>query len=173
MLTLPLCQILKRIIEDSNKRRIFEIWTNDVISLIKYMNDPDYIDLIVDDEEKRKKLGLSSDNLIKLILQTRDKEYIKSLVEDKKKTERLGLDVVVRLISEIDDKPYARQCFQYIDDIYPSQYLDEKSINLPENMTIGIEIESEGKNTKSIKMMTDIIGDGWICKRRRKLRKWH
>lgn len=40
-----------------------------------------------------------------------------------------------------------------------------KLINLPENMTIGIELESEGDYGKLIYRMSDIIEKGWECKR--------
>lgn len=38
-------------------------------------------------------------------------------------------------------------------------------LNLPDNMTIGIEIETEGEYGKLIYRMTNMLDDGWECKR--------
>ena len=43
-------------------------------------------------------------------------------------------------------------------------------INLPKKMTVGVEIETQGIHSDAIKKLTNIIGNGWICKRRCKYR---
>ena len=129
----------------------------DKVRLIEKMNDIEYTKECVESES----LGLDSNDKIELISSTNDKEYIKSFIENK----NVSNPDKVRLIGRINDVEYIKECieneklgfdkkekFQLVLLTEDEEYIDKnlnlnndiKKINLPDNMTIGVEIEAEG-----------------------------
>ena len=100
--------------------------------------------------------------MIKLL---EDEEYIKNIIESKEKREEYGFDNddIIDFLSFIRDKKLMMDC---VKTLKKEQRTNEynKNIELPENMTIGIEIESEGRCSKRILKLTNIIEEKWECK---------
>ena len=67
-----------------------------------------------------------------------DSEYIKKCIEDRQEY-KFSKDEVLGLIEEIGDMVFTKK---YIDE-HMEERKKSKSINLPADMTIGIEIEAE------------------------------
>ena len=133
--------------------------SNGKIELIISTNDKEYIKECI----SNRKLGLDNNSKIELIASTNDKEYTKECISNGK----LGLDnkSKVRLIAKMNDVEYTKECieneklgfdkkekFQLALLTEDEEYIDKslnlnndiKKINLPDNMTIGVEIEAEG-----------------------------
>lgn len=147
-----------------------EIPSYQKIDLIKKTKDINYIKECIENNE----LGISESDRIDLIIATGDKRYIKSLIEGKK----LNFDNKMELLVMLRDPEYINECLNNNDlDFSKEQKLqlilatenedfikekldvknhNIKSINLPKNMTIGIEIEAEG-----ITKLYGNLFDGW------------
>lgn len=133
--------------------------SNSKIELIISTNDKEYIKECI----SNRKLGLDNNSKIELIASTNDKEYTKECISNGK----LGLDnkSKVKLIAKMNDVEYTKECieneklgfdkkekFQLALLTEDEEYIDKslnlnndiKKINLPDNMTIGVEIEAEG-----------------------------
>ena len=125
--------------------------------LIRQINDVEYTKECIANE----KLGLDADYKIILIVSTKDKEYMKSFVEN----EDIASYDKVKLIGRMKDVEYTKECIaneklrlnekeklQLVLLTEDEEYIDKslnlnndiKKINLPDNMTIGVEIEAEG-----------------------------
>ena len=115
--------------------------------------------------EKREELGLDRYNLVYLIKATNDTEYIKGIIENKEKAEGLGLKE-----NDLIDFIIATGDIEYINDFLKSIENEQNTensnqiVNLPDNMTIGIEIESEGEKSKLILATKSMFAVGWKCK---------
>ena len=144
-------EYIKSFIENKN------ISNSNKVRLIAKMNDVEYTKECAESES----LGLDSNDKIELISSTNDKEYIKSFIENK----NVSNPDKVRLIGRINDVEYIKECieneklgfdkkekFQLVLLTEDEEYIDKslnlnndiKKINLPDNMTIGVEIEAEG-----------------------------
>jgi len=91
---------------------------------------------------------LSSDNLLKVIVSTKDSDYIKSCIDDNK----LNLDGKMQQLLVL-----ATNDIEFIRNNIPS-FTDTKSFKLPPEMTIGMEIESEGSFSSVIMSGFDFAG---------------
>ena len=119
--------------------------------------------------EDRENLGLNSYIVKDLIIATHDPDYIKSCIEDR---ENLGLDAsdAVEMILLTGDIEYIAECErklnrEQIDVEKLSVFTKKVNINLPPEMTIGVEIETEGQekdNSEAIKKF--LIKTGWKAK---------
>ena len=159
---------IKGIIEDKEKREELGLDGFYLIDLIKATNDPEYIKGIINDSETREKLGLDGLDgfyLIDLIRATNDPEYIKGIINDSKRREELGLDEInlIDLIKATNDPKYIND---FLKSIETNQNTENSNqiVNLPSNMTIGMEIESEGKNSELISATKSKFATGWNCK---------
>ena len=139
-----------------------------VTELVKETGDSNYIKSFIEKQVGNESSRISGTDIASLIIATKDIEYIKGIIADKKQQEILGLDNVdkINLIASTNDPEYMESEFEKPE--YGISSLDDgdpnKKIKLPSDMTIGIEIESEGKSSEYIKKMTDVIGRRWTCK---------
>lgn len=154
------------------------------IDLIPIIKDYEYLKKFM----KKYTKELDSKEKKKLITETKDTEYIKQCIKDKE----IGIskDDEIDLILDIGDENYLLQCMT--DDsigitkaqkIVLSQYIKDKKfkqqlikeceptsikdkIELPEKMTIGIEIESEGKFSRFLtgEFFGKELVEGWKSK---------
>lgn len=174
------------------KWRELKLPERDVATLIKSTKDIDFMKKYV---EERKELELSPFSVRDLIVATRDINYMKNIIGDKATREELRLDsfFVSELIKETEDIDYIKSCIEVREELGLNLYhtiqlvetakCDEwienflqsiettkasdnsRLINLPNDMTIGIEIESEGENCEAIeKKLTNRIAKDWKCK---------
>ena len=170
--------IEKYIKEYMAKTESISLDSGEIVSLILATKDKEYIKECI---SKQKELGLNCNQIVSLILEINDKEYIKECIVKQKE---LGLDSskIVRLISKSKDKQYIKEC---IDD--ESLNLDKKTktkltlisnpdeiieqinikksniIDLPTDMTIGIEIESLGTESSFISENGHYFLENWKC----------
>ena len=116
------------------------------IILIKKTNDKKYIKKCI----KNEKLNLSNRHIIDLIKSIEDKEDIKECIQD----DSLNLKEKTKKMLAIKTGE-----FEVINKFMNNRVTDEKKILLPVDMTIGIEIESEG-DAKSIQFLPEKI-ENW------------
>lgn len=109
------------------------------------------------------------DNKIEKILRTymnKDKiklnsKYIAPIIKKEKYNSSDIKNILEELLDEMHD---IRSVIAEIGGMIDIEKI--KNIYLPSNMSIGIELESEGIYGKIIYRMSDIIEEGWECKRR-------
>ena len=103
-----------------------------------------------------------TDVIFDLIIATNDSDYIKSIIDSKEKRKKLNLndEDIVHLIVATDDPDYMKK---YLDEIGNEDITIEynEKVVLPEDMTIGIEIESEGENSVILRNLSGFIEKGW------------
>ena len=102
-------------------------------ALISGINDREFLDECIHNE----KLNLNRFEIVQLILETKDTKYIKKCVFDQ--TIKLKVYERLQLMQKTGDPEYLRN------DFTPKGVEKMPSIDLPKEMTIGIEIESEGE----------------------------
>ena len=120
----------------------------DIRNLARKIKDPIYLKKCI---ENRQELGLNLNDILHLIIKTKDKEYIESFVNTGK--EEFGFD----------DKDINKLALVSGKTDYINSLIQEGAqINLPTNMTIGMEIESIGEESQWIKNKKNI--DNWKCK---------
>lgn len=120
------------------------------MKLMKSQGDSAFIDQCIKD----KTLMLSPEEKLELILSTKDKEYMVRCISD----EVLNLPVPFKLIlAQVTrcEQEKQRLLKQYEVEVTLSK------INLPSGMTVGIEIESEGRFSRSLR---GEILEGWKAK---------
>ena len=144
---------LKGIIENKEKRIYIGLDERYTILLIAELKDKEYINSILFDKEKKKKIRISNESLFQLLDFIDDPEYIKCLLEDKDRLDQFGIDI--ELVKKIKDELEAidRHSYEYIE--------GKNKIKLPPEITIGIEIESEGKNSGLIRLIMDSMNFKW------------
>jgi len=101
----------------------------------------------------KRQLNFSSDDLEQLILVTKDEKFIKDCINQ---SEELGID------EEGTTKLKILYEENFIQNIIKEK--TELKINLPSSMTIGMEIESIGKNTDFLIKTQKLILGNWKCK---------
>ena len=101
------------------------------VELIKAIGDKNYTKQCAMDNE----IGLDSENKVELLKSIKDPEEIKECIRD----EELGLTTKEKLLLafEIEDK-------ELVEEIIGQRTKATRKIKLPEEMTFGIEIETEG-----------------------------
>lgn len=144
-------QYIKQCINNYKK---FNLLSNQIMELIKILNDPEYTKQCI---ENRINLGLYTDQIVKLIILLNNPEYTKHCIEN---SEKLGLSPsqVVKLIIKTDDREYIKQKF-----INKGNTGYTSEIILPEEMSIGIEIESIGE-AADILRNSRVIFEDWKSK---------
>ncbi|MBQ9298451.1 MAG: amidoligase family protein [Clostridia bacterium] len=146
------------------------------IDLIVRIKDPQYVDKYIG---KREEFGFNNKALVYLILGTSNTEYINKCIE---RREELGFNKedILDLIIGTENPEFIDKCIQNREefgleksDVMKIAIDNEKYIreitkqegvqtDLPANMTIGIEIETVGKESKWLKDRKTI--GGWKCK---------
>ena len=164
---------IKDIIEDKTKRESMgiELDLYGILSLIKKTNDENYIKSLIEDKDKRRKLGLSQDESLylckKLLIKLKNMEYFAKFVTNNEMQKASGLKV--EDIVECIDSFETEKIEEFIFKLQASNELYNLDLNkktyIPQNMTIGIEIESEGISSELILKLSNIIDLGWKCKK--------
>lgn len=152
--------------------------TERIFELIKQEKNAEYIKNYI---ERRKEFGFDAEAVYQLIKQIDEPEFIKKCII---KTKDLGLDYYVSdLIVGVKDINFANECIQKREEIgiknsdleilkiiYEDGYLDRllkennnSRVDLPPNMTIGIEIESIGKYPEMLNNLYETIFQNWKC----------
>ena len=159
-------EYIKSFIVDDEKRKKYELlFFGDIERLIEATKDADFIKSIIDDVEKTIKLEIEQ-FVPRLIVETRDVEYAKSFIRDEKKREELGLELekIVECFSEFkadEINDFINEEIENNTNFYTPKI---RELKLPENMTMGIEIESEGIYSDLIRKLTNKLEKGWKCK---------
>ena len=156
----------------------FGLKTNEVVTMIKSTYDSKYIDKYI---KKRKEYGFSKQEIMYLIEGVKDHRYLIQYIENRDELE-LKKKEVKEILKRIKDSKYINECIERKEEfgwddkdiIILSLYagneefiskLDEYNgpmVNLPENMTIGIEIENVGNASNDLFKIGLI--KGWECK---------
>ena len=144
------------IIKFIDKRREYELEGPIVSGLIRSIKDPEQIKKYINNREE---YGLDSSVITGLIEIINDPNYTKECLERK---DEFGFDkaCLKELILDTRDKEYI------LEQLLPDEYLSENEnleIKLPDEMTIGIEIESERDYKKLIPR--NFFTNGWKSKR--------
>ena len=122
-------------------------------------NDAEFIKGII---EKREELGLKPNLIREEVKATKDSEYIQDCIERK---EEFGFNLH-DIVCILDERKKVNEYIDNIMDGLEGQDKDDnKIIKLDEDMSVGIEIESEGINSDGIFDVIDRICEGWEAKR--------
>lgn len=132
---------IKKCIEDWKS---IGLSASDITSLIIEVNSKDYTKKIIKNSTK---YGLKSSDIVKILITTGNREYIKECVCRAKKL-NLSVYDIKNLIMATNDPEYIKMNYKL-----NNKDLKNK-ISLPEDMTIGIEIESVGLYSKKINGFT-------------------
>lgn len=172
-----------------NNREYYEFDNNELTSLIIDTNDMKYINEVIKDREK---YGLSKYNLVDLmrtvqiIKSSTNKELIEYYIKENQAIYNFTIPEIAKIVTLDSNSEFLKSCmqkeyFSVQDKMFMAlksensqmiqQFVDEneektevkRKINLPENMTIGIEIESEGKQSEFIRDLEKFYKD-WIIK---------
>lgn len=123
-----------------------------ILQLIKSTNDSAYIKDILENKDTREKLGLLDSDVSSLLDTVIDLdqsvEYIQDMLENHEKRESTGLNQRCLLKRILYEDYYCKDSHNYVENFienvdYNTNGNNNIIINLPENMTIGVEIESE------------------------------
>jgi len=128
----------------------FEVVKERLPDVIKGMTKSDKIKELLEDDELRndEELMINEITIVNLLLRTNDEKYIKEYIQN----EKYGLSDSAKLAVAIftGDKKIK------------SEKQNKKEMNLPEDMTVGIEIESVGQ--KSLAIIEFFNYDEWKSK---------
>lgn len=128
---------------------------------------------IIDAILEGKKVDINKGTNANILSLTQDIDYIIEMVTNPKKRELLKLNSIdiLKIISDLALKTYGTDADK-LRELFDFEF--EKLINnngdigtklkIPEDMTVGLEIESEGKYSDLIETLTDIIGKAYECK---------
>lgn len=143
-------EYIKQCIENCQE---FEFAIGEITSLILETGDSEYIKECI---KNRQKYDFSIKDILELMELIGDSEYIKKCIEDRQEY-KFSKDEVLGLIEEIGDMVFTKK---YIDE-HMEERKKSKSINLPADMTIGIEIEAEN----GIRKLNGFVDKKWELKR--------
>lgn len=135
----------KEIIEDKLRGKEVKIngGTNaDILTLAA--QDIDYIKEILANPEKRKILDITDQDVLIIISNLALKSYAEETNIDREKLKEIFDSEFGKLINKDKNRRF--------------------KLRIPENMKVGIEIESEGEQSYLIEALTDILEESWICK---------
>ncbi|MBP3255570.1 MAG: amidoligase family protein [Clostridia bacterium] len=134
----------------------YNIEVNELPELVKATKDNNYIIKIIEDDEKRKFFDINRD----LVLIIDDEEYLQKLLLDMDKVKRLGINEHFIIREKYGDYN------NFLKHLEKHNEIEDKGrkIELPEKMTIGIEIESEGKAAYKILGAGKNFVPNWECK---------
>ena len=126
-----------------NRKKI-GLSVSDVKSLIASIKDLEIMKSCI---TNRKKIGLSESDILEIIRETKDPEFIKNSIKDIK---YLGVAIPAEVILLTGDIKFIEDCEKAFklkqEDIKKIKMFNNKShIKLLSNMTIGVEIETEGR----------------------------
>ena len=136
-----------------NNRSEYEISDDSIVILIDSLNDMEFLQKVVEDGEK---FGLKSENIGKLIALTENEKFIDSAIH-KGKELNLNLSDTLNLVVENGKDKYSKKDIDSLFKQYGIKNMEKENddntvIKLPEDMTVGIEIESVGNNSKAVEL---------------------
>ena len=157
-------EFIKEII---NNRSQYRISDESIVNLVNSLNDMSFLKKVVEDGED---FGLKSENIEELIALTGNEIFIDSAIQ-KGKELNLNLSDTLNLVMESGKDKYSKED---IVDLFKQYGIKNKEkgknedtiIKLPEDMTVGIEIESVGKNSKAVEIAVNefnLVGN-WEAK---------
>ena len=158
---------IKEVLNNQEKVNEYGFNISNIFDLVKATKDFEFIKSIIEDDEKSENLCLSSEQIIELIIATGNQKYILDILEGRNKVLSQILDkkCLANILFLTQGKDYIKaNVKKYLPRWGNVPYSENKKINLPEQMTVGIEIETEGWQSDAIKRLTNIIGDDWTCK---------
>ena len=136
------------------KREEYQISDNMLLFLIEEKCDTDDILYFI---ENRDMYNLKSPVLLNLLRKINNPQYIKNWLEEYK--EELQMNEIISLLPCTEDIAYIYSFEEKILEFLSKNLKETKKIYLPETMTIGVEIESEGILTEKIKEIIDCFID--------------
>ena len=158
-------EYMKSFIEDKDKREKYSIKDERAKRLIFKINQESYFKRIVEDSELRKELCLPGRSIINFIVDSKDEKLIKSIISDKTKIEEFQIEQedIIYFFNYVKDEKFINDWLKEVEGT--TEVVDKnRKINLPENMTIGVEIESEGEFGCLIAKCKGEFAPGWECK---------
>ncbi len=144
-------EIILKILQEREKYNFTEI---NIIEFLHILGQEDIKKILQDTQ----KYHISNYVIANLVSLTKDEEIIKNWINNKDLYDFTDEELFIMIFSSKDEQLIENYIEQHNISI-----LDIKPITLPDNMTIGIEIESEGKNSYTILHMQDIYND-WKSK---------
>ena len=176
---------IKECLENVEKMQALGIDSYVMESLITATKDIVYIKKLLKNKEKMQALGIKDDGVYILMKTVEDpeyikeclgnkepgyiKEYIKNQIKDEKNNE-LGSDFLAQVIMMTGDAEFINDC-RVNNDLNPEtrdlldRFTKIPPITLPGQMTIGVEIESEGPcNWENIRETIDEAELDWVAK---------
>lgn len=170
-------------------RMYYEFDNNELTALVIATNDTKYLNEAI---INRKKYNLSTYNLAELIRTVQviksltTKELIEYYIKENQPTYNFSTSEIAKIVTLDSNPEFLKSCMkkEYFseddkmfmalksqDEEIIQQFVDEheekneevKKIDLPENITIGVEIESEGKQSEFIRDLEKFYKD-WIIK---------
>ena len=155
---------IKQFIENKKLWKELGFNSKDICELIIEVEDPLYIKQYVENPKLRENIELDGHDCAILISETYDIEYLKKYIKNQELQKELGFkdEDIHRLVLFSQEFDIIEERLKLIEERQKNN--NDSNIDLPENMTIGIEIESEGDQSQGILNLTNLIGKGWKCK---------
>ena len=158
-------EFIKECIENRKK---YGLYSDDAIDLIKSVNDPDFTKECI---KNYKKYKLNDDNVADLIRTLNDLEYIKGFVKEQIQNKNINgknIHYIIQLALFTKDMELIENLRKNCDAKIVEEldrYLKIQPTTLPKEMTIGVEIESEGTcNWENIRETIDEAELDWVAK---------
>ena len=146
----------------------YELNRNNVAYLIKSVNDPEFTKECI---KNYKKYKLNDDNVADLIRTLNDLEYIKGFVKEQIQNKNINgknIHYIIQLALFTKDMELIENLRKNCDAKIVEEldrYLKIQPTTLPKEMTIGVEIESEGPcNWENIRETIDEAELDWVAK---------
>lgn len=157
-------EFIKEIINNHSQYRISD---ESIVNLVNSLNDMSFLKKVVEDGED---FGLKSENIEELIALTGNEIFIDSAIQ-KGKELNLNLSDTLNLVMESGKDKYSKEDIVDLFKQYGIKNKEKRNyenalIKLPEDMTVGIEIESVGKNSKAVEIAVNefnLVGN-WEAK---------
>ncbi|MBR0350985.1 MAG: hypothetical protein IJH76_04115 [Clostridia bacterium] len=161
-------QFIESIITNPDLLNEYSLKSNEIVDILIRCFDRNYIINIINDKEKIEEYSLDIDGVIKIIMNLYSPEQIQNLINNADISNKYGIpnEQFIKLVLATKSKQIITKYLVSIENKNNLQILD-----IPENMTIGMEIESEGANSQFIKDIKMLLGDDWLCKEDRSLRE--
>ena len=158
-------EFIKECIENRKK---YGLYSDDAIDLIKSVNDPEFTKECI---KNYKKYKLNDDNVADLIRTLNDLEYIKGFVKEQIQNKNINgknIHYIIQLALFTKDMELIENLRKNCDAKIVEEldrYLKIQPTTLPKEMTIGVEIESEGPcNWENIRETIDEAELDWVAK---------
>ena len=149
---------LKNALEDAKKRKKFHLNMGEAVSFFDAVYQSEDVKEIIESKEKREELQLSNNEILALLIKLDEPEFVENFINKKEELE-LDDDTICKLALLTKDEKTIEDFFSKKEE-YDIENTN-KIIKLPNSMTIGIEIESEGDMSNCICYAEKL--NGWDC----------